>query len=143
MFVDVLYFNPSSLISNSQEIPIHPLDLTAVNGEGTCIASYQYIDNGPDPNYTDIEYDLLLGAAFLRNVYALYNYGDIPAGGFDVETAFIQFLPLTDPQSALADFQSSRESAASTTSCSYTVALLLSLWSAYYILAYHYVLWIW
>lgn len=97
-----------------QEIPIHPLDLTsptvlAVNSTTNITYCANTYVNGTSV-LTELECDLVLGDTFLRNVYALFNYGQL--AGWDqqqaVEDAYIQLLPRTDPQLALSDFNSSR-----------------------------------
>lgn len=52
---------------------------------------------------------MLLGDAFLRNVYALFDYGQLSSSATTVSDAFIQLLPRTDPQLAVQDFESSRQ----------------------------------
>lgn len=52
---------------------------------------------------------MLLGDAFLRNVYALFSYGQLSSSASSVSEAFIQLLPRTDPQLAVQDFESSRQ----------------------------------
>lgn len=55
---------------------------------------------------------MLLGDAFLRNVYSLFDYGDFTGEkGDQVANAYIQVLALTDPEDALADFNRSRSAA--------------------------------
>lgn len=49
-----------------------------------------------------------LGDSFMRNVYALFDYGTLSTEGSQADNAFIQLLPLTDPQQAGIDFQTSR-----------------------------------
>lgn len=62
------------IAASGQEFFVHPLDLTypvagTVNGINTtaCLNTYQYLTL--DPNEFD-GFDLILGDAFLRNVYA-------------------------------------------------------------------------
>ena len=66
------------VLHSGQQFPIHPLDLTfpvvatlPVNGQDTnitaCINTYQYLTL--DPNSFQ-GFDVVLGDAFLRNVYA-------------------------------------------------------------------------
>lgn len=57
---------------------------------------------------------LLLGDAFLRNVYSLFDYGNFTGKkGDQVANAYAQVLPLTDLEAALADFRRSRSDALS------------------------------
>ncbi|KAG8758550.1 hypothetical protein FRC11_003468 [Ceratobasidium sp. 423] len=65
-------------------IPIHPLDLTQVQTVSTtkgsnytmCINAYQPFSS----NAGGGEVDYILGDAFLRNVYSVYDYGDFIQG---------------------------------------------------------------
>ncbi|SJL07765.1 uncharacterized protein ARMOST_11115 [Armillaria ostoyae] len=94
---------------------IHPLDATMdpslfdlseiVNSEGqsSCIGSFQ-----PTIPGARIELrDMILGMSFLRNVYAVFNFGDFVAGGNDTTIRgdpYVQFLSTTDPAEAHSDF---------------------------------------
>lgn len=66
-----------SLLSSGQDFPVHPLDLTIpvtatvpMNGQKTdvtvCINTYRYLTLDPN-SFTG--FDIVLGDAFLRNVY--------------------------------------------------------------------------
>ncbi|KAK7468975.1 hypothetical protein VKT23_003473 [Stygiomarasmius scandens] len=96
--------------------PIHPLDATlkpsimgmsddAVvnsNGDECCIGMFQPMsfDRGDDPTY-----DIILGMSFLRNVYALFNYGDfIEGSSTDRGDPYLQMLSTTDVPSSHLDF---------------------------------------
>ncbi|PBK75119.1 acid protease [Armillaria solidipes] len=94
---------------------IHPLDATMdpslvdlpkiVNSEGqsSCIGLFQPIVSSA---MSDM-YDMILGMSFLRNVYAVFNFGDFVAGGNDTTIRgdpYIQFLSTTDPAEAHSDF---------------------------------------
>lgn len=106
---------PMVLLRSGQEIAIHPLDLSGLLQIGfdsttnltVCTSNYQDGSAlvGPDP-----EFDMNLGDVFLRNVYALFDYGTLGIQNNQqvVDDAFIQLLPRTDPQLALSDFTSSR-----------------------------------
>ncbi|KAJ3552575.1 hypothetical protein NM688_g4082 [Phlebia brevispora] len=95
------------------EIPVHYLDLTFVqtaeieiNGQYTnvtfCINTFQYLTLDPDSFFG---FDAILGDAFLRNVYASFNYGEISVSG---NQSYVQLLPTTDLDEALPDFLASR-----------------------------------
>ncbi|RDB14602.1 Pepsin A [Hypsizygus marmoreus] len=93
--------------------PIHPLDATIhpktvgistiLNSQGqeSCIGAFQPIsyDTGDSPNY-----DMVLGMAFLRNVYTLMDYGDFIVDSTQKDDPYIQFLSTTDPAEAHTDF---------------------------------------
>lgn len=93
-------------------VAVHPLDLTKAqaeddgNGNKFTICTSAY-----DPSeYGGADNDMILGDAFLRNVYALYNYGDFVTteSGSSYGTPFVQLLPLTDSQKASAEFKEAR-----------------------------------
>ncbi|KAG8705093.1 hypothetical protein FRC09_003161 [Ceratobasidium sp. 395] len=98
-----------------QSIPIHPLDLTKVSiltfpdGHNltACLSFYN------EASYYGSDNDLVLGDAFLRNVYAVYNYGDYnnTESGLSHDTPFIQLLPLTNASVASAEFKDARAKA--------------------------------
>ncbi|OSD03925.1 acid protease [Trametes coccinea BRFM310] len=79
-----------SFVFAGQEFFVHPLDLTIPTttlvpvADGTqanrtiCINTFQYFDFGS--NFGG--FDLILGEAFLRNVYASFNFGDNESGPF-------------------------------------------------------------
>ncbi|KAK0504256.1 aspartic peptidase domain-containing protein [Armillaria luteobubalina] len=94
---------------------IHPLDATMdasllgitgvanSQGQSSCIGSFQPIGFTPSGN----TYDMILGMSFLRNVYAVFNFGDFVAGGNDTTNRgdpYLQFLSTTDPAEAHSDF---------------------------------------
>ncbi|KIK69757.1 hypothetical protein GYMLUDRAFT_34147 [Collybiopsis luxurians FD-317 M1] len=99
--------------------PVHPLDATlepsilgldnVQNSEGkdSCIGLFQPVsfDTGSDPTY-----DFILGMSFLRNVYALFNYGDFvnDNNGTTRNDPYIQLLSTTDPSDAHKDFVTQR-----------------------------------
>jgi len=96
-----------------QSYLVHPLDTTLdptivgikdvqnSKGQSSCLGTFQpfSFDNGPDPNY-----DMILGMSFLRNVYALINFGDFVQGGTSKDNPFIQFLTTTQASEAHSDF---------------------------------------
>ncbi|KDQ06684.1 hypothetical protein BOTBODRAFT_39405 [Botryobasidium botryosum FD-172 SS1] len=114
-FVDCLAVPEVALWFGGQRFLIHPLDLTQPQG----------LQFGSMPNQTwctsvvspatfgagTSDLDLLLGDTFLRNVYAVYNFGDTnPATGAPGEP-YVQILSLTDQTEAAADFKASRTKA--------------------------------
>ncbi|KAH7339634.1 aspartic peptidase domain-containing protein [Rhizoctonia solani] len=89
-------------------VPIHPLDLTTpgvypVNetNQTFCLNAFRplTIDNLP--------FDFLLGDSFLRNVYAVYDFGDFDASG-NMGKPYIKLLPLTDSATSSAGFKKNR-----------------------------------
>ncbi|CAE6415017.1 unnamed protein product [Rhizoctonia solani] len=97
-----------------QTIHIHPLDLTQIQTVSTtkgnnytmCINAYQPFSS----NAGGGEVDYILGDAFLRNVYSVYDYGDFIQGfsGLAQGNPYIKLLPLTDPTAASAEFKTAR-----------------------------------
>jgi len=91
---------------------VHPLDLTEIqvadDGNGhnmtICLSAFE------PGEYSGGDNDIILGDAFLRNVYALYNYGDFVGteSGLSHGTPFIQILPLTDATKSSAEFKEAR-----------------------------------
>ncbi|KAF8604674.1 acid protease, partial [Ceratobasidium sp. AG-I] len=95
-------------------IPIHPLDLTYVTtaeldrkNYTICINAFQPFTSEAGGGLTD----LILGDAFLRNTYTVYDFGNIANGtsGQPNQNPFVKLLPLTDPTQASADFQTARK----------------------------------
>jgi hypothetical protein len=69
-------------------------------------------DTGSDPSF-----DIILGMSFIRNVYALFNFGDFVAGSTDNRgDPYLQFLSTTDPSEAHSDFVQVRLNGIDTTS---------------------------
>ncbi|KAF8230075.1 acid protease [Tricholoma matsutake] len=107
-----------------QRYPIHPLDLsldpsfvgmsslTNSQGQKSCIGTFQPVSfkTGSTP-----QYDMVLGMAFLRNVYMVMNYGDFIVGSTNKANPYIQFLSITDPAEAHADFVKARLNGVDTT----------------------------
>lgn len=76
-------------------------NLVNSEGQSSCIGSFQPL------SYTTQTYDMSLGMPFLRNVYAVFNFGDFIAGGNDTTIRgdpHIQLLSTTDPAEAHSDF---------------------------------------
>ncbi|KAH7334973.1 aspartic peptidase domain-containing protein [Rhizoctonia solani] len=94
---------------------VHPLDLTDVQvddfgtGQNLTFCTSVY---GP-ASYEGADNDVILGDAFLRNVYAVYNYGDFvkTESGLNTSSPFIQILPLTNFTAASEDFRITRAKA--------------------------------
>ncbi|KDQ62633.1 hypothetical protein JAAARDRAFT_30550 [Jaapia argillacea MUCL 33604] len=90
--------------------PVHPLDLSSEGfqlSDGSCLGSFQPIGStAQSPNY-----DMILGMAFLRNVYMLINFGDFVDGSTKSTAApYIQLLSTTnDSTQALKDFDNARK----------------------------------
>ncbi|THH16671.1 hypothetical protein EW146_g4001 [Bondarzewia mesenterica] len=100
-----------------QEVAIHPLDLTTAQAV-TLNASADSVRTVCFGNYQPVSinipgFDLLMGDSFLRNVYALFDYGVEDSNGKVSEDPFIQLLPLSDPKEAEKDFFKNRLSALS------------------------------
>ncbi|KAF8706625.1 Acid protease, partial [Rhizoctonia solani] len=102
-------------------IPIHPLDLTQVHTvTSTRGTNYTVCINAFEPfssNAGGGEVDFILGDAFLRNVYSVYDYGDFVQGlsGYAQGDPYIKLLPLTDPTAASAEFKTARAATLSAT----------------------------
>ncbi|KAF9046535.1 aspartic peptidase domain-containing protein [Panaeolus papilionaceus] len=93
--------------------PMHPLDMTidpesiglpeviSSDGERACIGTFQPFtyDRGARPNY-----DMVLGMAFMRNVYTLFDYGDFIQGSTTLADPYIQLLSITSTSEAHQDF---------------------------------------
>ncbi|KAJ7183832.1 aspartic peptidase domain-containing protein [Mycena filopes] len=105
-----------SLKFGGNAYPVHPLDATldpALVGlpprndsrGSSCVGLFQpfSFDTGSSPTY-----DIIFGMPFLRNVYTLINYGDFVADSTDKADPYIQFLSITDPAEAHADFVKAR-----------------------------------
>lgn len=88
--------------------PVHPLDtvdnnfgITNENGTNVCIGSFQPITSA----FSLLgNYDMIMGMSFLRNVYAVMNYGNWVEGSSDTSDPYIQLLPTTNLQAAHNDF---------------------------------------
>lgn len=103
---------------SGQEIPIHPLDLTdtstitTADGDNVTICTSSYAPLNLGAGFEG--FDMLLGDAFLRNAYALFDYGDfVDPSKNETKDAFIQLLALEDADDALSDFTQSRQNALS------------------------------
>ncbi|KAJ2914583.1 hypothetical protein MD484_g5829, partial [Candolleomyces efflorescens] len=87
-----------------QRFPIHPLDLSYLSGPimagghnyTACFANFDATDDG----WPSAGLDALLGDAFLRNVYSVFDFGD--ANGTAAGQPYMQLLAQTDPAEAIA-----------------------------------------
>jgi hypothetical protein len=98
-----------SFMFGGQEFPIHPLDVASsdfnmVDATGTpvCVGTFQPITSA----FSLLgEYDIILGMGFLRNAYALFDYGDwVSEASNDREDPYIQLLSITDKTKAHQEF---------------------------------------
>ncbi|RPD63486.1 acid protease [Lentinus tigrinus ALCF2SS1-6] len=137
--VDAIYssipgavFNPSSKLwavpcnattnlsftFGGKDFVVHPLDLTrtmvadiTTNGQKKqvtiCINTYQYLTL--DPNSFQ-GFDMILGDAFLRNVYASFDYGDTQPGNTNSGPGipFVQMVSTTDASKVMDEFTTER-----------------------------------
>ncbi|KAI0786809.1 aspartic peptidase domain-containing protein [Abortiporus biennis] len=90
-----------SFVFAGQEYPIHPIDLIVVGSsddDSTTICGNAYRYYSPD----DGDRDMLLGDSFLKNVYALFDFGNYSRSSD--ENPYIQLLSLTDKDKAWAEF---------------------------------------
>ncbi|KAF8158193.1 aspartic peptidase domain-containing protein [Crassisporium funariophilum] len=96
-----------------QSYPVHPLDMSMNSkGEAVCIGTFQPFtyDRGINPNY-----DMVLGMAFMRNVYTLFDYGDYIDNSPDLMDPYIQMLSITNMTEAHQDFVTVRLNGVDTT----------------------------
>ncbi|KZT64378.1 acid protease [Daedalea quercina L-15889] len=83
-------------------VPIHPLDLTTIvqiNNTQVCVNTFR-----PSTFPVNTQFDLVLGDAFLKNVYASFNYGNMSEDA----VPYMQLLPTTDMHAASKEFDSVR-----------------------------------
>ncbi|KAF5369411.1 hypothetical protein D9758_002624 [Tetrapyrgos nigripes] len=104
-----------SFFFGGNEYPVSPLDLNVPvgkdpNGQEVCIAYYQQISDSLLQNQADFgAFDMILGPAFLRNVYTLINFGNFVGGSTsNVAPPFIQLLSIADKNQMHQDFVSAR-----------------------------------
>jgi len=92
-----------------QSYPVHPLDVVDdnfdqldSNGNHVCIGAFQPITSA----FSLLgNYDMIMGMSFLRNAYALFDFGDwISDTTNDQGDPYIQLLSTTNPAQAHADF---------------------------------------
>ncbi|KAJ3557413.1 hypothetical protein NM688_g1478 [Phlebia brevispora] len=88
-----------SMVFNGTEYPINPIDMTrliSVGNETSCITTFAPKD------LTSQGIDFVLGDAFLRNVYTLFNYGNWTDEGSD--RPYVQLLSTTNQSEAWAQY---------------------------------------
>ncbi|KAJ7758112.1 aspartic peptidase A1 [Mycena maculata] len=105
------------------DFPIHPLDVVDDNfdildssGNHVCIGAFQPITSAFS---LFGNFDMIMGMTFLRNAYALMDYGDwVDDSSIDQTDPYIQLLPLTNLATAHADFVNVRLAGVDTTNSS-------------------------
>ncbi|TFY58044.1 hypothetical protein EVJ58_g6659 [Rhodofomes roseus] len=93
-----------------QTYPIHPLDVSSSdfnlvnsNGDTVCLGTFQPISTSAFSLLG--EYDVILGMAFMRSVYALFDYGNfVEDTSQDLGDPFIQLLSTTNATAAREAF---------------------------------------
>ncbi|THG98832.1 hypothetical protein EW026_g3424 [Hermanssonia centrifuga] len=102
------------------EYPIHPLDVSTSDfnmvdssGNPVCLGAFQPITSA----FSLLgEYDIILGMAFLRNTYTLFDYGDwVDDSSNDRSDPYIQLLSVTDKIKMHNDFVTVRLNGIDTT----------------------------
>ncbi|KAF9483492.1 acid protease [Pholiota conissans] len=102
-----------TFLFSGKSYPMHPLDMTldpssiqlpalrTSQGQKACIGTFQPFTygRGSKPNY-----DIVLGMAFLRNVYALFDYGNVVKNSTTPQDSYVQFLSITEHAEAHGDF---------------------------------------
>ncbi|KAI0633304.1 acid protease [Trametes polyzona] len=99
-----------SFVFGGQEFFVHPLDVTfpvagpfgpdPSTNSTICVNTFQYLTLDPTEF---VGFDIVLGDAFLRNVYASFNYGD------ENTPPFVQMVSTNpDPNAAQQQFAQSR-----------------------------------
>ncbi|KAG2075286.1 acid protease [Suillus decipiens] len=90
-------------------LPINPLELTrpAIFTDGNtqytvCTSAFR-----PQLSRTD-SMDFLLGDVFMRNVYSVFNFGNLTSNNDDDKGASIQFLSRSNKDQVYQDFQKQR-----------------------------------
>jgi hypothetical protein len=100
--------------------PIHPLDtvsadfnFTDSSGKTMCVGTFQPITTA----FSLLgSYDLILGMAFLRNTYTLFDFGNFAdETSNDRGAPYVQLLSVTNPTAAHADFVTVRLNGQDTT----------------------------
>ncbi|KAG1889345.1 aspartic peptidase domain-containing protein [Suillus subluteus] len=91
-------------------LPINPLELTRLatftdgNAQYTvCTSAFR-----PQLSNTGSDMDFLLGDIFMRNVYSVFNFGNITSNNDDDRGASIQFLSRSNKDQVYQDFQQQR-----------------------------------
>ncbi|KAH9013842.1 aspartic peptidase domain-containing protein [Lactarius pseudohatsudake] len=97
-----------TFLIGGQSYHVHPLDTnrkgTDDDGNDICFGPFQPLIAGAE----DSTYDMILGMAWLTNVYLLIDYGDFVDGTTNTDSPYIQLLPMTDPAAAHAEFVATR-----------------------------------
>ncbi|KAI0072608.1 acid protease [Panus rudis PR-1116 ss-1] len=89
-----------TMVFGDREFPMHPIDATIPaeiedDGSAMCIGSFSV-----GSNTTGV--DFILGDSFMRNVYSLFDFGNLARVG-DTDP-FIQLLSVTDSKAAFEEF---------------------------------------
>lgn len=102
-----------TFIFGGQEINLHPLDYTySITSDSDSAQCYSTFAVGSQRLLGDL--DILLGDAFLKNVYSVFNLGDYintsdVADSLKLGDPFVQLLPtIANMEEALEDFQRTR-----------------------------------
>jgi len=108
-----------SLSIGGVKYPVHPLDTSSkdlgfndAKGNFVCVGTFQPITSAFS---LAGQFDVILGMAFLRNTYALLNFGHFADGASNSSTPYVQLLSTTDPTQAHQDFVSARLNGTDTT----------------------------
>ncbi|KAF5317304.1 hypothetical protein D9611_003593 [Ephemerocybe angulata] len=93
-----------------QRYPIHPIDLTEITRTEIDGKPYSRCLSGiaasAPGQFQDKKYEIVLGADFLRNVYAMYNYGESyipPSENSTLALPYMKLFSKTDPVQATAE----------------------------------------
>ncbi|KAG1749656.1 aspartic peptidase domain-containing protein [Suillus paluster] len=94
----------------NDHFPINPLELTRPatftdggNQYTVCVSAFR-----PQLSSTDSDMDFLLGDIFMRNVYSVFNFGNITSSSDDNKDASIQFLSRSNQDQVYQEFQQQR-----------------------------------
>ncbi|KAF5369279.1 hypothetical protein D9758_002639 [Tetrapyrgos nigripes] len=102
----------ATFIFGGQEFPIAPLDLTSDIGltdRKNVEICFQQTDASISGDAGFGAFDMILGMAFLRNSYALFNYGDFVDGSTaNTAAPYIQLLSISDKAKIHQDFVNAR-----------------------------------
>jgi len=104
-------------------IPIHPLDTVSSDfnykdssGKSACVGAFQPITSAFSLLGT---YDMIMGMAFLRNTYTLLDFGNwVDVSSNDRSNPYVQLLPVTNVENAVAEFIKDRLGGVDTTGAS-------------------------
>ncbi|KAF8524628.1 aspartic peptidase domain-containing protein [Hysterangium stoloniferum] len=105
-----------SIVIGGRQFNIHPLDVvqTDPNNPGSCFGAFL---PQATSTATSSELDILLGAAFLRSCYSVFDFGDfLPGDSLEMGKPYIQLWSLVeDGAEASADFHQVRGGTANNT----------------------------